>query len=78
MVSLLVDGREGLSECRFGGVGGGGTGGVRRLEEVGVVFAGFAERVAEKSAAFSGKFPVLEAFEVGVGRDGTTVGGSVV
>ena len=55
-----------------------GTGGVGGVKKDGVVFAGFPERMAEQPATFTGKFPILEALEVGVGGDIPAVGRRVV
>ena len=59
-------------------MGDGGTCGVGCLEKSGVVFAGFAEGMAEQPATFPGKFSVLKAFKVGGGGDGPAVGRRVV
>ena len=45
------------------------------MKEDSIVFAGFPQRMAELPSTFTGKFPILEAFEVGVGGDVPAVEG---
>ena len=78
LVPTFVDGGESLGQGGFGGVGDSGTCGVCCLKEGGVVFAGFAEGVAEQPATFSGKFSVLKAFKIGGGGNGSAVERRVV